>query len=166
MAVTDTDATERVKPEPLAAQDPSLSPVVDHSAVTTHSPVPKVVAHRAPGTPADHVEREAARGVKLAKISRTGDRIFRSLATTSGLLIVLLVLFVGIFLLALALPSLQANQDNFLTSRNWTVAGNVLRFGIAGLFWTTVLSAVLAMAATLFLRPRSLGIVAYLPCAE
>ena len=59
MAVTDTDATERVEPEPLAAQDPSLSPVVDHSAVTTHSPVPKVVAHRAPATPADHVEREA-----------------------------------------------------------------------------------------------------------
>jgi phosphate transport system permease protein len=146
MAVTDTDATERVEPEPLAAQDPSLSPVVDHSAVTTHSPVPKVVAHRAQGTPVDHVEREAARGVKLAKISRTGDRIFRSLATTSGLLIVLLVLFVGIFLLALALPSLQANKDSFLTSRNWTVAGNELRFGIAGLFWTTVLSAVLAMA--------------------
>jgi phosphate transport system permease protein len=146
MAVTDTDATERVEPEPLAAQDPSLSPVVDHGAVTTHSPVPKVVAHRAPATPADQVEREAPRGVKLAKISRTGDRIFRSLATTSGLLIVLLVLFVGIFLLALALPSLQANQDNFLTSRNWTVAGNELRFGIAGLFWTTVLSAVLAMA--------------------
>ena len=145
MAVTDTDATERVEPEPLAAQDPSLSPVVDHGAVTTHSPVPKVVAHRAPAPPADHVERET-RGVKLAKISRTGDRIFRSLATTSGLLIVLLVLFVGIFLLALALPSLQANQDNFLTSRNWTVAGNELRFGIAGLFWTTVLSAVLAMA--------------------
>ena len=50
MAVTDTDATERVEPEPLAAQDPSLSPVVDHGAVTTHSPVPKVVAHRAPAT--------------------------------------------------------------------------------------------------------------------
>ena len=97
MAVTDTDATERVEPEPLAAQDPSLSPVVDHGAVTTHSPVPKVVAHRAPATPADQVSETRQRGVKLAKISRTGDRIFRSLAT-SGLLIVLLVVFVGIFL--------------------------------------------------------------------
>ena len=28
MALTDTDATERVEPEPGAAQDPSLSPAV------------------------------------------------------------------------------------------------------------------------------------------
>ena len=145
MAVTDTDATERVEPEPGVTQDPSISPV--HHA-TMHTPVPVVGHHPhapAPARTIDGVE-QAPRGVKLAKISRTGDRLFRSLATTSGLLIVLLVLFVGIFLLALALPSLRADQSSFLTSREWTVAGNELRFGIAGLFWTTVLSSVLAMA--------------------
>jgi len=143
--VTDTDATERAEPQAVAAQDPGLSPVVDHSAVTMHSPVPTVIAHRTtePDT-IDRVER-GPRGVKLAKISKTGDRVFRSLASSSGLIIVLLVLFVGIFLVALALPSLRADQDNFLTSRNWTVAGNELRFGIAGLLWTTVLSSILAM---------------------
>jgi phosphate transport system permease protein len=143
MAVTDTDATERVESEP-AVLDPSISPV-HHE--TRHSPVPKVAHHAHAAATIDRAERAEVRprGVKLAKISRTGDRVFRSLATTSGLLIVLLVLFVGIFLLALALPSLQADQDNFLTSRNWTVAGNELRFGIAGLFWTTVLSSILAM---------------------
>jgi phosphate transport system permease protein len=156
MSVTDTDATERVEPEPptswtVAAEDPSMSPVADHSPVSLHSPVPKIHVskgrvHRAPvAETSNHVER-APRGVKLAKISKTGDRIFRSLATTSGLFLVLLVLFVGVFLVALALPSLHADQDNFLTSRNWTVAGNELRFGIAGLLWTTVLSSVLAMA--------------------
>src|SRR4029453_3749745 len=101
-------------------------------------------AAAAPAT-IDQVDR-APRGVKLAKISRTGDRVFRALATTAGLSIVLLVLFVGIFLLALALPSLRADQDNFFTSRNWTVSGADLAFGIAGLLWTTVLSSVLAMA--------------------
>jgi phosphate transport system permease protein len=142
MAVTDTDATERVEPEP-AIEDPSISPV-HHE--TRHSPVPTVVPYRAPRP--DTIDRvgRAPRGVKLAKISKTGDRVFRAMASTSGLAIVLLVLFVGIFLLALALPSLQADQDNFLTSRNWIVAGNELRFGIAGLLWTTVLSSVLAMA--------------------
>jgi phosphate transport system permease protein len=142
MAVTDTDATERVEPEP-AVLDPSISPV-HHD--TMHSPVPKVAHHGPAPATIDHAERVEvrARGVKLAKISRTGDRVFRSLATTSGLLIVL-VLFIGIFLLALALPSLQADQDNFLASRNWTVSGNELRFGIAGLLWTTVLSSVLAL---------------------
>ena len=126
--MTDTDATERVEPQ-SAAQDPGLSPVVDHSAVTMHSPAPKVIAHRTPEPDRiDRVER-GPRGVKLAKISKTGDRVFRSLASSSGLIMVLLVLFVGIFLLALALPSLRADQDNFLTSRNWTVAGNELASG-------------------------------------
>ena len=96
--------------------------------------------------PIDQVE-EAPRGVKLATISQTGDRVFRAMASTSGLAIVLLVLFVGIFLLALALPSLRANQDNFFTSRDWTVSGADLAFGIAGLLWTTVLSSILAMAS-------------------
>jgi phosphate transport system permease protein len=145
VSVTDTNATERVESEPPATQDPSVSPVVDHSPVALHSPVPRVTRH-APAPSSDVQVDRAPRGVKLAKISKTGDRVFRALASTSGLAIVLIVLFVGIFLLALALPSLQANQDNFLTSRNWTVAGNELRFGIAGLLWTTVLSSILAMA--------------------
>jgi phosphate transport system permease protein len=145
MSVTDTNATERVEPEPTAAQDPSMSPVGDHSPVALHSPVP-LVTHHAPAPSRDGQAERALHGIKLAKISKTGDRVFRALASTSGLAIVLLVLFVGIFLLALALPSLRADQDNFLTSRSWTVAGNELRFGIAGLLWTTVLSSILAMA--------------------
>ena len=61
MAVTDTDATERVEPEPAAAQDPSLSPAEGH-VEHMHSPVPTVVHHRAPA-PAkiDQVDR-APRG--------------------------------------------------------------------------------------------------------
>jgi phosphate transport system permease protein len=160
MAVTDTDATERVEPEPVATEDPSLSPVVDHVTVHhMHTPVPEVIHHRAPASapapaPIDHAERGTP-GVKLAKISKTGDRVFRTMAITSGLVIVLLVLFVGMFLLALALPSLRADQDNFLTSRNWTVVGNELRFGIAGLLWTTVLTSLLAMAIAV---PVSIGV--------
>jgi phosphate transport system permease protein len=146
MAVTDTDATERVEPEPAAAADPNISPV--HERSTLHSPVPQVRAHShapAPELPAGPVER-STRGIKLARISRTGDLVFRTLTGSSGALIVLLVIFVGIFLLALALPSLLADKDNFLTSRSWVVAGNELRFGILGLLWTTVLSSILAMA--------------------
>jgi phosphate transport system permease protein len=155
MSVTDTNATQRVESEPVATEDPSLSPVVDHSAVHMHTPVPEVMHHRAPAPATiDHAER-GARGVKLAKISKTGDRVFRTMAITSGVVIVLLVLFVGVFLLALALPSLRADQDNFLTSRNWTVVGNELKFGIAGLLWTTVLSSLLAMAIAV---PVSVGV--------
>jgi phosphate transport system permease protein len=78
--------------------------------------------------------------------------------------IIALVAFVGIFLLVLALPSLVGDKANFLTSRDWTVGGDVLRFGIAGLLWTTVLSSVVAM---LIAVPVALGvalcITQYLP---
>ncbi len=135
------------------AEDPMLSPVTEETVhhPHTHTPVPLVTVHHhlapeiteviepSPVTP-------VGRGVKLAKISHTGDRVFRGLTNSSGLIIVLLVLFIGIFLLALALPSLLADHDNFLTSRNWIVSGDQLRFGIAGLFWTTVLTSLLAMA--------------------
>ncbi|WP_375425941.1 phosphate ABC transporter permease subunit PstC [uncultured Friedmanniella sp.] len=95
----------------------------------------------------------------MAKISRTGDRVFGVLAGGSGAVIVALVIFVGVFLLALALPSLLQNKDNFLVSRNWVVAGTDLRFGIAGLLWTTVLSSVIAM---LLAVPVAVGVALFL----
>ncbi len=154
MSVTNTDASRDIKREPHAAEDPRLSPVVDDSPVSAHSPVPRVIHHQAaPATP-EPPARES-RGVRLAKISKTGDRVFRGMAGGSGLLIVALVAFVGIFLLALALPSLLANQDSFLSSRNWVVSGAKLQFGIAGLLWTTVLSAILAMVMAV---PVAIGV--------
>jgi len=129
-----------------AERDPALSPAADHANPATTSPVPTVRRFKtASPSPTEPSRERTSGGVKLANISQTGDRIFRGLAAGSGVVIVLLVLFVGIFLLALALPSLLADQDNFLTSRNWSVGGNELRFGIAGLLWTTVLSSILAM---------------------
>jgi phosphate transport system permease protein len=167
--VTDTEANIGAAPAPpgevndgeapsgdghvdFPTDDPSLSPVTADTVhhPHTHTPIPVVTAHHLPPEITKTAEPSpltpASRGVKLAKISHTGDRVFRGLASSSGLIIVLLVGFVGIFLLALALPSLLADQDNFLTSRNWIVSGEQLRFGIAGLFWTTVLTSLLAMA--------------------
>ena len=102
-----------------------------------------VVAHHTAPPPTQVAEKPT--GVKLAKISRTGDLVFRWVSGGSGTIIVLLVVFVGAFLLALALPALLRDQDNFLTSRNWVVGGAELRFGIVGLLWTTVLTSIVAM---------------------
>jgi phosphate transport system permease protein len=55
----------------------------------------------------------------------------------------------------LALPSILADQDNFLLSRNWQVSGSELRFGILGLLWTTVLSSVVALVIAV---PVSVGV--------
>jgi phosphate transport system permease protein len=152
----------RPSPNPAAQDDPAVSPVVDHGAVSTSPPVPVTRARPATASAQPSEPRPAepgTRGVRLAKIGRTGDRIFAGLTGGSGVLIVVLVLFVGIFLLALALPSLLNDQDNFLTSRNWVVSGAELRFGIAGLLWTTVLSSILAMAMAV---PVAVGVALFL----
>ena len=140
------------------SRDPAKSPVSDDGAVSTKPPVPQVrkTARKQSTTGASETE---GRGVKLARISRRGDHVFSALSGGSGVVIVALVAFVGIFLLALALPSLLSNGANFLTSRDWLVSGDQLRFGIAGLLWTTVLTSVVAMAIAV---PISIGVALFI----
>lgn len=138
--------------------EPDESPVRDHGLVTTPTRVPQV--RKTSRVPTGSTPREPeGRGVKLAKISRRGDHVFSGLSGGSGAIIVALVIFVGVFLLALALPSLLSNGANFLTSREWTVSGDQLRFGIAGLLWTTVLTSVIAMAIAV---PISIGVALFI----
>ncbi len=148
-----------------AAVEPGVSPV--HDETVTHAPVP-VAGHRtlAPRTPAGDrptSERQGT-GIKLATISRTGDLVFGGITKATAVLLVLLVAFVGIFLLALALPSILADQENFLTSRNWQVSGGDLRFGILGLLWTTVLSSLVALVIAVPIAVGvALALTQYLP---
>nr|WP_232530747.1 phosphate ABC transporter permease subunit PstC [Microlunatus antarcticus] len=147
-----------------AAADPAISPVQDEAA--PHSPVPVVEHHVAPSRP-DADLRDADRpgsGVRLATISRTGDLVFGAMTKGTAVLLVALVAFVGIFLLVLALPSILADQDNFLLSRNWQVSGGDLRFGILGLLWTTVLSSLVALVIAVPVAIGvALGLTQYLP---
>jgi phosphate transport system permease protein len=77
--------------------------------------------------------------------SRVGDRVFGGVARGSGLLIIALVTLIGVFLLWQAVPALARNEANFLTSREWQVAGDNPRFGIVELLWTTVSASIIAM---------------------
>lgn len=72
---------------------------------------------------------------------RWGDRIFGSVALAAGATIIGAIALMALFLIIQAVPSLQANHANFITSAefNTTDADN-LRFGIAGLFQVTILS--------------------------
>ena len=63
----------------------------------------------------------------------------------SGIIVVALVTLIGVFLVSQAIPSLLKNQANFLTSREWQVAGDNPRFGILELLWTTVTASMIAM---------------------
>lgn len=103
---------------------------------------------------------DSDRPVRFAKIGRSGDRIFRGASLGASLLIIAIVVFVGVFLIWLAAPSLAADKVNFLTSREWSVDDpNNLRFGIVDLLWTTVLSSVVAMVIAV---PISIGVALFI----
>jgi len=127
MSQTETSETEDIDPDRESPnqgalehhppyEDPAVSPAEGHNEPTYTPPVPTVAHHAAPKPAA---ARERGSGVKLAKISRVGDQLFRGAAGGAGVVIVALVVFVGVFLLWLALPSLRQNTANFLTSRTW-----------------------------------------------
>lgn len=90
---------------------------------------------------------------------RFGDRIFSGAAVSASLLVVALVTLIGVFLLAQAVPALTRNEDNFLTSTEWTVGGQHPRFGIANLLWVTVVSSMIAMCVAV---PLGVGVALFI----
>ena len=94
------------------------------------------------------------------KVVRPGDRIMSFLTSGAGIFLIALVVAVGVYLLATAIPSLAANQASFLFSREWDVSDpDDLRFGIVDLAWTTVLSSVVAMILAV---PVAIGIALFI----
>jgi len=107
-----------------------------------------------PGTATDEIGPK----LELGPVGHLGDRLFSGLAHGSGALVVVIVAFVGIFLLALAIPSLADNHTSFLFSRVWEPGGAEPRFGIAALFYTTVISSIIAM---LIAVPIAIGVALF-----
>ena len=92
--------------------------------------------------------------------SRTTDAVFRSITVAAGGVIVALIAMIGFVLVAQAVPSLQANQVNFLTASEWNTSDpDNLRFGILDMLKVTVLSSVFALALAV---PIAIGIATYL----
>ena len=91
---------------------------------------------------------------------RWGDTVFKSIAIAAGATIIGAIALMGLFLIVKAIPSLQANQANFLTSTEFlTSDADNLRFGIRDLLMVTVLSSVFAL---LLAVPIAIGIAAFL----
>ena len=93
--------------------------------------------------------------------SRVHDRIFRLVAQSSGMLIIVLISAVGGFLLLRAIPALQRNRENFFTyGGSWvTTDTSAMHFGIAELLQVTVFVSVFAL---LLAMPVALGVAVYL----
>ncbi|WP_084211381.1 phosphate ABC transporter permease subunit PstC [Pseudonocardia acaciae] len=112
------------------------------------------------GTPRQPAEPPHPPGDAGGGFVQRGDRIFAGLATGSGWFIVLLIGAIGLFLLIQAVPSLLADQANFLTSREFNAGDpNALRFGILELLMVTVEVSVFALVLAM---PVGLGIALFL----
>ncbi|WP_427885875.1 phosphate ABC transporter permease subunit PstC [Kribbella sp. GL6] len=109
-----------------------------------------------PATPTANADDD--RALALGPVGHLGDRLFGGLARGSGGLVVLIVAFVGVFLLALAIPALAGDKSNFLFSRVWNPGGDDPQFGIAALFYTTVVSSIIAM---LIAVPIAVGVALF-----
>lgn len=91
---------------------------------------------------------------------RWGDTVFQSIAIAAGATIIGAIALMGLFLLIRAVPSLAADNANFITSSEFvTTDEKNLRFGIADLFRVTVLSSVFALAIAV---PIAIGIATFL----
>ena len=91
---------------------------------------------------------------------RWGDRVFKSIAIAAGATIIGAIGLMALFLIIQAIPSLQANNANFITSSEFvTTDPDNLRFGIADLFRVTVLSSIFALVIAV---PIAIGIATFL----
>ena len=91
---------------------------------------------------------------------RWGDAVFKAIATAAGATIIGAIALMALFLIIKAVPSLQANHANFLTSTEFLTSDpDNLRFGIRDLFMVTVLSSVFALVIAV---PVAIGIAAFL----
>ncbi|HET6735171.1 phosphate ABC transporter permease subunit PstC [Mycobacterium sp.] len=92
--------------------------------------------------------------------SRWGDTVFKSIAIAAGATIIGAIALMALFLLIKAVPSLEANNANFITSTEFvTNDADNLRFGIRDLFQVTVLSSLFALIIAV---PLAIGIAAFL----
>lgn len=102
---------------------------------------------------------EPPKKVELGPVGHLGDRLFSGMAKGSGAIVVAIVAFVGIFLLALAIPSLANDHANFLFSREWDPGAAEPRFGIAALFYTTIVASIIAMIIAV---PIAVGVALFI----
>ncbi|MGI5213117.1 phosphate ABC transporter permease subunit PstC [Plantactinospora sp. CA-290183] len=122
--------------------------------------VPVTPANPAPDGGGDDAGDRMGGGGALPRRSAFGaERVFRNLTLAAGVVVLGIILAIAIFLVAKAVPALNANTANFFTFEGWFPNEADPRFGIGALAFGTVLTSILAL---LLAVPVALGIALYL----
>ncbi len=91
---------------------------------------------------------------------RLGDRVFKGLAAGSGGLLLLVMAAIAGFLIVKAWPAFVGdNAGNLFTTQAWRPAASPPNFGIAALFFGTVVSSLIAMLIGV---PIAIGIALFI----
>jgi len=115
--------------------------------------------------PTDVTPPQEARTIAASRTK--ADRIYRGVAQSAGLLTLVLLVFIGTFLLIRSSSALKYMGVGFFTKSLWQPQGNPASFGIAAvIYWTVIIAVIsliiaipLAIAIALFLTdfaPRKL----------
>ena len=91
--------------------------------------------------------------------SRRTDRVFFALTGTSGALMVLTIIAIGIFLVLKAIPALQHDTTSFFTTKVFLPEAAKPTFGIAVLVFGTVVTSLIAMVLAV---PVALGVALFI----
>jgi phosphate transport system permease protein len=97
--------------------------------------------------------------LRAGQSGRRGDVVFRALVLSAGVLVFVLLGAIAVFLVVKAIPSLQANQGSFWSTKIFTAQVGNADFGIAALLFGTVLTSVLALVMAV---PVALGVALYI----
>jgi phosphate transport system permease protein len=151
MVHTAGDDSRTDDPFEMAAQGvPGANPSIG-------GPSPDTADHvDAPGTVLPDGRPEA--GISGRSV-RVGDRVFKALAAGSGAVLLAVMAAIAIFLVWKAIPAFTQNTGNLFTTQTWNPQGKPPVFGMAAVFFGTVLSAFIAMLVGV---PIAVGIALFI----
>jgi phosphate transport system permease protein len=76
---------------------------------------------------------------------RTGDRVFRAVAAGSGGLLLAVMASIAVFLIWKAIPAFTGGTGSILTTQAWNPQGDPPVFGMAAVFFGTIVSSTIAI---------------------
>lgn len=101
----------------------------------------------------------APRPRRLSSALGPSDRVFRGVARSSGIAVLLIMTLVGVFLAFRALQAIQVAGFSFFTVQEWDPDGGAGKFGVAAVIMGTLFIALVAIA---FAIPLSTATALYI----
>ena len=102
--------------------------------------------------------RKAEGGISGSSV-RLGDRVFKGLAAGSGAILLIVMAAIAIFLIWKAIPAFTDNSGNIFTTQSWNPQADPPFFGMAAVFFGTVMSSFIALVIGV---PIAIGIALFI----